>query len=175
MTIYEVPHKNWNFGDTLLGTGNFGIVIKGTVEVGSRKSIIAIKTIKSPDDIVDFKTTLLELKIMAHIGHHHHVVKLVAASTDEIQKRKVLIGVEFCANGSLLSYMQKRKRLFTNNVHDGCIHFSNENNAEMVDGVYDNLITSDISTLDLYKWSFQIACGMKFLESKNLVYSRGNL
>lgn len=36
------------------------------------------------------------------------------------------------------------------------------------EGVYMNLITSDISTIDLYKWSFQIASGMDYLESKKV-------
>lgn len=30
------------------------------------------------------------------------------------------------------------------------------------------VVTSDISTIDLYKWSFQIASGMDFLESRKV-------
>lgn len=75
-------------GGTLLGTGAFGVVQKGFVEIGSRKSVIAIKTVKSGEDIDDFRATLLELKIMSTIGHHRHIVRLIAASTDEINNRK---------------------------------------------------------------------------------------
>lgn len=35
-------------------------------------------------------------------------------------------------------------------------------------GKYLNLVTSDMSTIDLFKWSYQIASGMNFLESKNV-------
>lgn len=73
---------------TLLGSGAFGVVQKGFVEMGSRKSVIAIKTVKSGEDIDDFRATLLELKIMSTIGHHRHIVKLIAASTDEINNRE---------------------------------------------------------------------------------------
>ncbi len=71
-----------------MGTGAFGVVQKGFVEIGSRKSVIAIKTVKSGEDIDDFRATLLELKIMSTIGHHRHIVRLIAASTDEISNRK---------------------------------------------------------------------------------------
>jgi len=73
---------------TLLGSGAFGVVQKGFVEMGSRKSGIEIKTVKSGEDIDDFRATLLELKIMSTIGHHRHIVKLIAASTDEINNRE---------------------------------------------------------------------------------------
>lgn len=61
----------------MLGSGAFGLVQKGVVEVGSRKSIVAIKTVKSAELIDDFRATLLELKIMSTIGDHPHIVKLV--------------------------------------------------------------------------------------------------
>lgn len=146
---YEVPLRQWKLHNTILGKGNFGEVRKGQVEIGQRKSVIAVKSVKSTEDIDDFRATLLELKIMSSIGHHDNIVQLVAASTEEIQKRNqpsyllsffitrnytlknyrlfppgnILIGVEFCANGNLLNYLQKRKMLFNNLVRNGRIQF----------------------------------------------------
>ena len=71
-----------------MGSGAFGVVTRGSVEIDTVKNTVAVKTMKPGEDIVDFKASLLELKIMAYIGRHPNIVNLLAACTDYINARK---------------------------------------------------------------------------------------
>ena len=50
---------------------------------------MAVKTFKRSVEIDEFKAVLAEVKIMAYLGDHEHVVKFVGADISEIAKRKV--------------------------------------------------------------------------------------
>lgn len=97
---------------------------------------VAVKTIKPVDYGMDtFKALLSELKIMTYIGKHENIVNLVGACTTNIQKselfllkstilynfskiefisEEVYIALEFCENGSLLSFMRTHRHSFLN-------------------------------------------------------------
>jgi serine/threonine protein kinase len=70
-----------------LGQGAYGIVRMGTVRINNEILPIAIKVMKNVVEIEDFKSFLFELKVMAYIGHHPHIVSLVAACTQNIDQR----------------------------------------------------------------------------------------
>jgi len=88
----------------ILGSGNFGQVLKGHIQVlnnqdGNRvknefnrkwSSLciieVAVKTVKPNMEVMHFKTLLSEVKIMAYIGKHANIVGLVGACTQNIRK-----------------------------------------------------------------------------------------
>jgi len=74
--------------------GEFGIVYKGkygskTVKghYSNRGMEVAVKTHKGGVGVEEFKALLSELKIMAHVGAHNHVVSFLGAVTPEIKTR----------------------------------------------------------------------------------------
>jgi len=73
---------------SVLGTGFFGVVMKGQItHPNGDTSIVAVKKVKRNVGLVYFKALLSELKIMAHLGNHPNIVKLVGACTHNIRKR----------------------------------------------------------------------------------------
>lgn len=85
----------------MLGSGEFGIVYKGSVTV-QEESIyyflaenslsipeklleVAVKTCKSAS-VTTLKGLLSEIKVMSHLGKHENIVSLVGAYTKELQK-----------------------------------------------------------------------------------------
>lgn len=73
--------------DTILGQGEFGIVLKGKVIPNENQSYtVAIKTLKTRD-MHHFKALLSELKIMIYIGYHKNIVRLVGAVTAQLSER----------------------------------------------------------------------------------------
>jgi serine/threonine protein kinase len=86
--------------------------------------------------------------------------------------------VEFCSNGDLLSYITANKSKFRN-------YLDAEGNLRNLDSTVKGKITSyanmelqeddqmddSMSTLDLYRWAFQIASGMEYLESKKVLHA----
>ena len=49
---------------------------------------VAVKTFKRTLDVEEFKGVLAEVKIMAYLGDHEHVVKFVGAVVSEISESK---------------------------------------------------------------------------------------
>lgn len=84
---YEVPKNRWGVGNTLLGKGEFGVVQKGVIYLSEdRKEVVAVKTVSAPKDVAQFENSLMELTIMSYIGTHEHIVSLVGACTENIEK-----------------------------------------------------------------------------------------
>lgn len=74
-----------------LGSGAYGLVIKGTAKglfPGEEETLVAIKTLQPQADITHFKALLIELKIMSFIGRNPFIVNLLGACTTEIKRRK---------------------------------------------------------------------------------------
>ncbi len=73
----------------VLGTGEFGIVYKGTVSdfnAIQNALDVAVKTTKSKTSASILKSVLSEIKTMIYIGQHENVVGLVGAYTAEVRK-----------------------------------------------------------------------------------------
>lgn len=82
--IFTLPGK-------LLGSGNFGRVVKGTVTglEGPESTTVAVKMCKSDLDVSQLNALTVELKIMIHMGKHLNIVNLIGANTVNINKGKV--------------------------------------------------------------------------------------
>lgn len=78
--------------ETILGSGEFGIVYKGSINTSDTQNsnavIVAVKTVKKNVHINYFKALMSELKILAFIGHHENIVNLIGANTANIKNRK---------------------------------------------------------------------------------------
>lgn len=74
---------------TVLGTGFFGIVMKGSVvRENGESTTVAVKAVKRNVGVLYFKALLSELKIMSFIGKHSNIVSLIGACTHNIRKSK---------------------------------------------------------------------------------------
>ncbi|XP_035714998.1 uncharacterized protein LOC118438609 [Folsomia candida] len=99
---------NHNNG-TILGAGAFGMVVKGKringngshdyQNTSNSNTAVAVKMVKPDVEVEHFKALLSEIKIMAYLGDHKHLVKFHCACTESIQSRKVYIVVELCSTG----------------------------------------------------------------------------
>lgn len=71
----------------VLGKGQFGKVLKGVYheDIG-KKTDVAVKTLKTKNDVSALKSLLSELKIMATVGKHVNVVNLVGACTKRMAR-----------------------------------------------------------------------------------------
>jgi FMS-like tyrosine kinase 1 len=66
-------------------------VYKGRLGTNERSDAVAIKTHISKVGVQEFKALLSEVKILAHVGKHPHVVSFLGACTENIRKRECLI------------------------------------------------------------------------------------
>jgi len=73
--------------DTVLGQGEFGIVLEGTLLQDGEPTLVAVKTNKGSDN-QHLKALLTELKIMIYIGKHENVVNLLGAVTKNLGESK---------------------------------------------------------------------------------------
>ena len=82
--LLAAKHFHFVAKDTVLGSGEFGIVHPGFFNGDA----VAVKTFKRSIEIDDFKEILIELKIMAYLGDHSNVIKFVGADVSKMEDRK---------------------------------------------------------------------------------------
>ncbi len=91
-----------NFVDpgAILGTGEFGIVYKGKLDVGQEsapstssknQTTVAIKTVNQTSGLNGIRSLLKEVKVMLYMGQHNNIAKLIGCCTDKI--REGLLGI----------------------------------------------------------------------------------
>ena len=82
-----------------MGSGAFGRVLKAEASgilSNEAVSTVAVKMVKPQADITYMKALMAELKIMIHIGKHLNIVNLLGASTVRLNRRELLVIVEYC-------------------------------------------------------------------------------
>lgn len=115
---WEVDRANIKIGKQL-GAGAFGRVVKAVVaglEEDKPQTTVAVKMCKSQADQSQVRALALELKIMIHLGKHLNIVNLMGANTVHIGKGELWILVEYCRFGNLLSFMQRNRNKFINQI-----------------------------------------------------------
>ncbi|CAL8067938.1 unnamed protein product [Orchesella dallaii] len=133
----------------ILGQGAFGTVYKGTV----KDDAAAIKRPNADCSKSTFMNVLMEVKVHSYVGSHPNVVNILGAYIKEIHNGILYIATEFCSNGSLQEYLRKRVKVISNpevNTYD-VEEFS-------------------LHQLDLSRFSLEIAKGMEYIGSKNIVH-----
>jgi serine/threonine protein kinase len=74
----------------VLGSGQYGLVVKGWLKKEDGEKLVAVKTVKATVDVENFKALLAEIKIMAYLDKQEHIVNLIGATTTKIRERKSL-------------------------------------------------------------------------------------
>ncbi|CAL8103198.1 unnamed protein product [Orchesella dallaii] len=149
-----------------LGSGAFATVYRALLcrRTDIQKYPVAVKTTNPLSSNVEhFKALLSELKIMTFIGTHKNIVNLIGACTEDIKKRKLYIVLELCAFGNLQTYLRSQRGTFVDLTEEVASPVSNVLEALGNDEEVTN-------TMDLVKWSQEIADGMEFLESRKVVH-----
>ncbi|ODN02922.1 Vascular endothelial growth factor receptor 1 [Orchesella cincta] len=145
-----------------LGSGAYGIVYKGLC----KGKIVAVKTTK-PHTTKEYLQSLLgEIKILSHIGRHDFIVNLEGAYTRNLQKGTVYLFMEYCGLGSLESYLRSNRKNYVP-VED----LENPNGLQK--GNSDQLADSNVNCITskhLLQYAHQIAKGMDFLASKEVIH-----
>ena len=101
-------------GTTILGSGAFGHVVKGTY----RGTQVAIKMLKNnPNRNVEYLRSLLgELKVMSYLGSHPNLVGLIGAITSNIKGGEVYLIFEYCSKGNAHKFVRDHRETFVNMI-----------------------------------------------------------
>jgi serine/threonine protein kinase len=154
--------------DIVLGRGVCGIVIQGTV----RNQTVAVKSLqwKTGYELESLRSFLDEIHVMNSIEGNDFIVGLVGSSTEHIKFGTVYVFIEYCALGSLESFLRSNRDNYNDLVtNDAFSCFANESE---VDSQNDKLSSEAncFSSKHLISWSHQITKGMEYLEAKNVRY-----
>lgn len=134
-----------------LGAGAYAVVYSGSllkqIDNGEKKEVLAaIKMVKSNAGDEYLRAILKEIKTMAFVGSHPHIVELLACCTQNFQAGKILkkrkkfcnqidhplirfvlfptellVITELCPNGNLAIFLKEHKNVFVNFVAKGQI------------------------------------------------------
>ncbi|CEF70306.1 Tyrosine-protein kinase receptor torso [Strongyloides ratti] len=148
-----------------LGSGAFACVYKGFIKgknplknacqsinvaldvMTNLTNEVAIKTSLKPTDVGDKTNLLYEIKFMKDLGYHPHIVNIIGCITDW---KLPLLVLEYCENEDLLKLLRKQNKYNKKNDSD-----DREN---------------ELTMKDLYSFAWQVADGMVYLSSKNVIH-----
>ncbi|XP_072179381.1 vascular endothelial growth factor receptor 1-like [Diadema setosum] len=187
---WEFPRERLTLG-SVIGKGAFGMVIKA-VAVGidgtEKNIIVAVKQVRAGASSMEKKALWAELKMLGHIGRHLNVVNFLGACTKD---GPVLAIVEYCSRGNMLDFLRSKRKYFKESPEvtgsgsqtghsssTGASSFQSSTGSERrMKPVYSSVIVEEpnlqddpIDVEDLLCYSFQVARGMEFLASKNVIH-----
>jgi serine/threonine protein kinase len=151
----------------VLGHGACGIVIQGTV----RNQTVAVKSLKwkVEGELESLRSFLDEIRVMNSIEDHDFIVGLIGSSIEHIKFGTVYLFMEYCALGSLESFLRSNRDEYNDLVTND--EFSSSLKEFEVDFRRDPLTSDEttcFSSKHLISWSYQITKGMEYLETKNV-------
>ncbi|NXJ76720.1 KITA factor, partial [Trogon melanurus] len=170
---WEFPRENLEFGQ-VLGSGAFGKVVNATaygIRAAGDSVQVAVKMLKEKPDVSEKDALMSELKMMTHIGSHENIVNLLGACTvsgNAIVERCQLIFLVMLH--IILEY--ENTLAFILCLSKGCkgrmlfmmlFLYASRYMDEEEDF---NVLTFE----DLLCFSYQVAKGMEFLESKMCIH-----
>ncbi|KAI8484525.1 hypothetical protein Bbelb_377960 [Branchiostoma belcheri] len=138
----------------LLGTGNFGEVRKGTVNLDGERVPSAIKVLKRGADEAARQDFQQEVDIMRHVGYHPYIINLLGTCDHQGQQYMAL---EMAGNGDLKKYLRTSRVLETTSPAYG--------NTRQTVG-----IVSTLSPVQLLRIACDVATGMEHLSSKDVIH-----
>lgn len=141
-----------------LGSGNFGIVHKGTAtgldsKYPDSETEVAIKTPKLSlfQDRTQCVTLLEEIQILSSLERHLNLVNMIGSCTSYLQsKGKVWLLLEFCEHGNMKDFLRNHE-LDLSDKHAVSYEESGQLNSRL-----------------LLHWIFDIVHGMKYLSKENI-------
>ncbi|NXR26355.1 FLT3 kinase, partial [Cinclus mexicanus] len=193
---WEFPRENLEFGE-VLGCGAFGKVVNATaygINNAGDSVQVAVKMLKEKPDASEKDALMSEMKMMTHIGSHENIVNLLGACTlsgklklncncnspcgdcrrqslvslSNFEKSHVCVQIFRSSNCSCFS-LQKSLCVEDYVIH--CVKplkmYKIRDSSTQVDEEEDfNVLTFE----DLLCFSYQVAKGMEFLESKSCIH-----
>ncbi|CAG7718410.1 unnamed protein product [Allacma fusca] len=151
-TKHEVTKNRFTIGKKVLGLGEFGVVLQGTID----GETVAVKTVKAGAGKQHLHYLLSEIKILSYLGSHENLVELRGAYTKQLISGFAYIFLEYCALGNLEDYLRK-SIMHCRQRNQGYVKFHQ---------VEKKLITLK----DLFDWSIQIAAAMEYLSEKKVIH-----
>ncbi|KAJ8673406.1 hypothetical protein QAD02_004668 [Eretmocerus hayati] len=113
-TKWEFPRDRLILGETL-GSGAFGVVAKAKalgIVAHQDVTTVAVKMVHRSAETIHLRALACELKILVHLGKHLNIVNLLGACTNNIDRRGLLVIVEYCCYGNLRSYLLRHRETF---------------------------------------------------------------
>lgn len=152
-----------------LGSGEYGIIFKGILIQADGDKSVAVKTVLKTSRVLNakhltrVKSLMAEIKILAYVGGHNHVVQLCGANTSQLKRGRLYVFLEYCENGSLVKYLRqiKAKENFSQESCETLEENTNENKDSS------SCLDPDVSLL-FGKWCHSIADGMEYLATKKV-------
>uniref|UniRef100_A0A8C6J2Z2 receptor protein-tyrosine kinase n=1 Tax=Melopsittacus undulatus TaxID=13146 RepID=A0A8C6J2Z2_MELUD len=192
---WEFPRENLEFGQ-VLGSGAFGKVVNATaygISNAGDSVQVAVKMLKEKPDASEKDALMSELKMMTHIGSHENIVNLLGACT---VSGPIYLIFEYCCYGDLLNYLRSKREEFHRTLayvfkqHNFTFYHNihlNQNSRKPMENSYFWLFFTDeirresrpmdeeedfnvLTFEDLLCFSYQVAKGMEFLESKSCIH-----
>uniref|UniRef100_A0A8C0VPS6 receptor protein-tyrosine kinase n=1 Tax=Cyanistes caeruleus TaxID=156563 RepID=A0A8C0VPS6_CYACU len=194
---WEFPRENLEFGQ-VLGSGAFGKVVNATaygINKAGDSVQVAVKMLKEKPDASEKDALMSELKMMTHIGSHENIVNLLGACT---VSGPIYLIFEYCCYGDLLNYLRSKREKFHwtltdifkqqnfsfyHNIHQDQnsrmeTHLNygvnttlcREDEFETITQVDEEEDFNVLTFEDLLCFSYQVAKGMEFLESKSCIH-----
>ncbi|KAJ8673414.1 hypothetical protein QAD02_004676, partial [Eretmocerus hayati] len=111
---WEFPRDRIVLGKTL-GSGAFGVVVKAKalgIVTDQEITTVAVKMVHKGAEPIHLRALASELKILVHLGKHLNIVNLLGACTDNIDRRELLVIVEYCCFGNLRSFLLRHREAF---------------------------------------------------------------
>ena len=147
----EVERNRFAVGDKI-GSGNFGTVHKGELKGlfdAHTTTTVAIKSINGKKlDEIEVENMISEIKIMSNLSPHLNIVSMIASCSSEFaENEKLWLLLEFCQHGDLKQYLEINKT-----------EIISENS------------TSSINQRCLIQWAYDVASGMEFLASNQIMH-----
>ena len=147
----EVNRDRFRVGDEI-GSGNFGKVYEGLFEgLFDDHSLqnVAIKSINRNElNETDLENMISEIKVMSNIPPHINIASMIASCSSQFMERGELwLILELCPHGDLKNFLM-------------------ENKATILSGTENDVLSSRC----LATWTYQIANGMKFLASNQIMH-----
>ena len=147
---YEIDRRNFQICKSL-GEGNYGSVYEGFAEsllFPGKRTKVAIKEVKNAGEPGQCHALLCEIKILGILDMHLNLVNMLGACKSQLVYGNLWLLLEFSPHGDLNRFLSKNQEK---------LRISTFNN----DGLEERL---------LIKWAYDIAKGMSYISSKNIMH-----
>ncbi|KAJ8673410.1 hypothetical protein QAD02_004672 [Eretmocerus hayati] len=140
---WEFPRDRLILGKTL-GSGAFGVVVKAKalgIVPHQEITTVAVKMVHKGAEPIHLRALACELKILVHLEKHLNIVNLLGACTDNIDRRELLVIVEYCCFGDLRSYLLRHRDKFKAEMDSRLGNLSSSGDDTKLHGMGSNSLT----------------------------------
>ena len=147
----EIERSKFKVG-AVLGSGNFGTVFKGEASglfYPKSKTVVAVKTVSTKSNEDDINALVCEMKILSNLDKHCNLVNMLGTCISQLEVNgEIWLLLEFCEKGDTKDFLLKHREEFTQPAKKGTV----------------------INNRLLLTWAYDIARGMEYLASKNVMH-----